>query len=126
MNGDCGPRALKVIFDHYHRQLSLSEITDRCRCGDRGTSLFLLLRILREEGFAVSPIRIPFSTAQKQPLPAIVFLDNCHFSVINSISASEVLLGNLAGGIVRLSNQDFCQRWLYRDGKGILVRIRLR
>jgi ABC-type bacteriocin/lantibiotic exporter with double-glycine peptidase domain len=66
-------------------------------------------------------VKASFGALLLEPLPAIAYINDSHYVVVNEVTPSAVYVFDTAIGHVKLSRQTFEQAW-----KGYLLLIRMR
>ena len=103
---NCGPAALKMIFDHYGVHCDLSEIERTVGLTSIGSSLLALkqmaeIRGLRSEGWSLTP-----DDVLSIPLPAMLFVHGNHYVVIDSMTAEgDIFVRDPAIGRLRIKKE---------------------
>lgn len=86
---DCGPAALKMVFDYYKILLSQEQISSRI-LKNRTTNMFDIKRLAEAEGLTVYACRIPLDQLKQAFVPAIIHLKSNHYIVLESVLKDKV------------------------------------
>ena len=102
---DCGPSALKSIFDGHRRPINLERLRERCQTDVDGTSLGAMRDVADRLGLEVDTIMVPKDSLllkEAACLPAIIVLKNpnglLHFVVAWSTFGSWVQVMDPSSG----------------------------
>lgn len=121
----CGPICLKMISQHYGKDVSIAELETLTKMDDDGTSLLDLSTAADSIGFESLAVQISFDEFIEAPLPAIVHWRKNHFVVVYEISKDSVFVADPAVGKVKYSIKQFCQGWVNSEdrtlGEGITI-----
>lgn len=104
---ECGLASLAILMGHHGRHLTLPQL--RARTGDPrlGTTMSILRRLAREEGFIARARRVEPSAFGALPLPALVHLRFIHFAVVEAVGPRGVRLNDPAMGVMWLPHEEF-------------------
>ncbi len=115
---DCGAAALAMIARHHGLRLSRGRLRDVAQVGREGTSMFNLAAAAENIGFACRAVTTDYGHLSGLPLPAVAHWQRSHFIVLYEVTATHVVAGDPAVGIVTLVRAEFEQGWA---GKLLLV-----
>lgn len=116
---DCGASCLKMIFEHYGKNISITKIRDRSETTRSGTSLFQLSRTADFFGFRSVPVSITLDDLiSKAPLPCIIHWNQNHFVVVYKVSGNSFYLADPAIGRRKVSKQEFINSWIVETEEG--------
>ncbi len=87
-NNDCGPAALKMIFNYFQIPVSLEEISEIVLT-EKGSTMLSLKEMAELKGLKAEGWRYAFKDLEKIKLPAIAFINNNHFVVISEVTEGE-------------------------------------
>ncbi len=108
---DCGPAALKMIFDHYGiTGTTLAELEVATGTGPDGTSMLALKKAAEARGLAGHGLRLPVERLDDIPMPAIAHVHGDHFVVIRS-AGDELVIDDPSLGRLRMSSSTFERSW---------------
>ena len=108
---NCGPVALKMIFDHHNIDCSLAAITEQVNPSPRGSSLLSLKTMAERKGLKTEGWLLAFDDLRRIPLPAIVYVNGNHYAVVDSISENDTVFTRDARGVKVFSQEEFLQAW---------------
>lgn len=108
---NCGPAALKMIFDHYHIPSSVEEIEQSVGLTDEGSSMLALKRIALTKGLKTEGWKLSFRDFATRPFPLLVYIRNDHFVVVDSVVADAIFIRDPAVGKLKLSQSKFLNIW---------------
>lgn len=110
---DCGPACLVMIFGEYGIEVELDDITELADPSDQGTNLFTLSAIAEKFGFSTNCTSLDFiQLTLHAKLPAIVFWQQKHFIVVESIFEDRVRVIDPSFGRITYTKDDFISGWL--------------
>jgi len=109
---NCGPAALKMIFDHYGVQCDLSEIERRIGLTPKGSSMLALKQISEIKGLRAEGWNFTLDDFLKSPLPALLLVHGNHYVVVDSASADGYLyVRDPALGRMRIKKETLHAVW---------------
>jgi ABC-type bacteriocin/lantibiotic exporter with double-glycine peptidase domain len=109
---NCGPAALKMVFDHYGISSSTMEIEESVGITDKGSSMLALREMALLKGLRAVGWRYTLEAFLKAPMPAILFVNHDHFVVVDSVSdIGDVYLRDPAVGRIKLSQRRLTSLW---------------
>jgi len=119
-NMNCGPSALKMVLDSLGVKRTLAEIEDAITIDERGSSLFDLMTYAQNQGLRAEAWQLNVDDLQDKKLPAIVFVYQDHFAVLDRITPQgEVQLRDPAIGQLRMNKDAFEKIW---NGETLLIK----
>jgi ABC-type bacteriocin/lantibiotic exporter with double-glycine peptidase domain len=108
----CGPAALKMILDHHGVNVRLRELERKGGQGKRGMDMLSLSRLAQAFGLYASGWRLDIEDLQGRCLPAILFVENTHFVVLDSVHPrGDFFVRDPAKGKMRLSKSKLMNMW---------------
>ena len=108
---DCGPAALKMIFDYFKIPATLEEITEKV-LGKKGSTMLSLKEMAELKGLKAEGWRLTFKDLKKMKFPAIVFASGDHFVVISEITEDgKITILDPAIGKLRYASWGFRKIW---------------
>lgn len=108
---DCGPAALKMVFDHYGiAGTTLAELEVATGTGPDGTSMLALKKAAKARGLTGQGLRLPVERLDDIPMPAIAHVHGDHFVVIRS-AGEELVIDDPSLGRLRMSSRTFERSW---------------
>ncbi|PIU44321.1 MAG: hypothetical protein COS95_09495 [Ignavibacteriales bacterium CG07_land_8_20_14_0_80_59_12] len=109
---DCGPAALKMVFDHYNIHVALIEIEKSVHLTRKGSSILSLKDMAEKEALGAEGWRLSPEDFYKAAKPLIAFVRGDHFVVIDSITSDgTVHIRDPAIGKLRMSQNNFLKIW---------------
>lgn len=108
---NCGPIALKMIFDHYHISSTLQEIEKKVNLSKKGSSMLALKEMAELKGLKVEGWKLTLEDFLKSNFPAIIFVNNDHFILADSITANEIYFRDPAIGKIRITKNKLNKIW---------------
>ncbi len=108
---DCGPAALKMVFEHYGiTGTTLAELEAATGTGPDGTSMLALKKAAEAQGLNGQGLRLPVERLDDIPMPAIAHVHGDHFVVIRS-AGEELVVDDPSLGRLRMSIRTFERSW---------------
>jgi hypothetical protein len=109
---DCGPVSLKMILSARGVDCSLSDLTSNLRLTPRGTSMLDLRLVSVRLGVPAKSWTVQPEDLFRVPLPAIAFVNQQHFVVIQRFVTPEILeVYDPALGKVQWPSRKFRKVW---------------
>jgi ABC-type bacteriocin/lantibiotic exporter with double-glycine peptidase domain len=119
-SNNCGPSALKMIFDYFEIPVAVDELEHSVGLRSKGSSMLALKEVAESKGLRAEGWNLTFSDVARSTLPAIVFVHNNHFAVVDSVVERDfVYLRDPTFGRVRLSAAEFRRVW---KGETLILR----
>lgn len=110
---DCGPTCLRMIAKFYGKSYGAEYLKKKCQQHRYGTSLLGISEGAESIGFKTLAVKIDFDTfVKKAILPCIVLWDQVHYVVVYKVSATQVLIADPARGKLKLTANEFKEKWL--------------
>jgi len=117
---NCGPAALKMIFDHFEIPARLMEIEQHVDLTHRGSSMLALKEMAELKGLKAEGWRYTLEDFLKAPMPAIVFVHDDHFAVVDSVSIDQqVYVRDPALGKLKIPVKKLPRIW---NGETLIIR----
>lgn len=108
----CGPAALKMILDHYGVNVPLLELERKGGHGKRGMNMLALCRLAKSFGLTAKGWRLSADDFWDGCLPAIIFVENTHFVVLDSVhNQIDYFIRDPAKGRMRISKTKLLKTW---------------
>ncbi|MXX73841.1 MAG: hypothetical protein F4210_04475 [Holophagales bacterium] len=107
---DCGPAALKMIFDHYQIASDVEEIALAAGLGTSGTNLLALKRVAEARSLVATGMRLSIGELRVLPMPVIAHMDENHFVVVRS-AGDEFLVDDPSVGRLKMGARAFTRSW---------------
>jgi len=112
MRNNCGPAALKMVFDHFGIMSTIVEIDTSMNLTRRGASMLSLKELAEKKGLGVEGWKYTIADLVKAPMPAIVFVHGDHFAVADTVMSNGfVILRDPALGKLKMSLNNFQKIW---------------
>jgi NHLM bacteriocin system ABC transporter peptidase/ATP-binding protein len=120
-DADCGAACLAIVLAAHGRRVQLREVRDRCGIGRDGVTGAALKRAAESYGLAVTARRshvargldgqIDLSGVAELPVPAMIFVDQRHFTVLEGVQGRSVRINDPAVGRIKMSGDEFLGRF---------------
>lgn len=104
---ECGAAALAMVLAAHGRWESLSVLRRLCGVSRDGSRAVSLLRAARGLGMEAKGFSIAAGDISKVPVPAIIFVNQNHYMVLEGVRGSQVHLNDPAGGRLVLDPAEF-------------------
>mgnify|MGYP001562286475 len=108
---DCGPSALKMIFDYYNISLSLDEIEKELGLTEKGTSMLALKEMAEVKGLKAEGWRLTLDDFLNRQFPLILFVHNDHYIVADSVNNNEVFIRDPSIGRLKMKKNKLKNIW---------------
>jgi ATP-binding cassette, subfamily B, bacterial len=120
---DCGPACLKMAAHFYGKNYSMAYLRNLAMTNRGGTNMFNLSKAATQIGFATQGLKIDIeSLATDIQLPCIAFWEKKHFVIIEKITSTHIFIADPAMGKVKLTINEFTNKW-YNDDFGIILTL---
>ena len=116
-----------MIANFYGRQYTLEHLRQICYIGITGVSMEGLVAGANTLGFKTMAVKLPFSSEEDSslqdiPLPALAYWGQNHFVVIYKIAKTYLLIADPAQGKIKVSPEQFRQKWIGNEGlEGVVL-----
>ena len=117
----CGPAVLAYILTFFGEEINEKDVVDKVILTEKGTSMLELKNAALTYGFDAYGVKATYGALLHEPLPAIAYINDSHYVVVNDITDSSVFIFDPAIGHVKLARQTFELAW---NGYLLLVRTR--
>lgn len=108
----CGPAALKMILDHHRINVPLIELERIGGRGARGMTMLALGRLAGLFGIQARGWRLGIENLSRVCLPAIIFVENTHFVVVDSVCDQlDFFIRDPAKGKMRIGKTKLSDIW---------------
>ena len=118
---DCGPAVLAMVAAYYRKRVSIARLREMAGTDRQGTNLVGLTAAAEQIGFQTRAVRATSEALRELPMPAIAHWrenDRNHFILVYKVSRKQVIVGDPAVGLRRLSPAQFHECWT-----GVLVLV---
>ncbi|WP_294324343.1 peptidase domain-containing ABC transporter [uncultured Chryseobacterium sp.] len=109
---DCGPACLQMICEYYGKKYKIRDIKENITASKLGISIKDLRLFLEKNGFNHATANATLEDINEMPLPAILYLRQGHFIILESISKGNINIVDPGFGKVSLSMEEFSEKWL--------------
>lgn len=111
-SNNCGLAALMMIFEYHGIKVSPGEIERKTKLARQGVSMLTLKELARSFGLQATGWRLNSGDLSSVRFPAILFVENRHFVVVDSMGGEEVLfVRDPAIGRLRISRKVLMDEW---------------
>jgi ABC-type bacteriocin/lantibiotic exporter with double-glycine peptidase domain len=108
----CGPAALKMILDYHGVNVRLGDLERKAGYTGRGMNMSSLSRLATSFGLDARGWRLGMDDLRRSCMPAILFVENTHFVVLDSIGdRCDFFVRDPAKGKMRLSKSKLLKIW---------------
>lgn len=122
---DCGPTSLRIISASYGRKYEQEYLREICHISRQGVNLKGISEAAKTIGFRTLAVKVSFDSEEANlmtvPLPAIAHWNQNHFVVVYKVLKNKVWIADPAVGKIKLSREEFKQKWVNGDNKGVLL-----
>jgi ABC-type bacteriocin/lantibiotic exporter with double-glycine peptidase domain len=108
---NCGPIALKMIFDHYYIPSSLTEIEMKINENDKGTSMLDMKDMAEFKGLHAEGWRLSLEDLLKAKFPLILFVNGDHYIVADSVISDTMYVRDPSFGKLKLRTNKLSETW---------------
>jgi ABC-type bacteriocin/lantibiotic exporter with double-glycine peptidase domain len=108
---NCGPSALKMIFDYYHIPSSLEEIEQGVKLSKKGSSMLALKEMAELKGLKAEGWNLTLEDFLKCSFPVILFVNGNHYVVADSVLSDTLFLRDPSLGKLGLRVYNLLQIW---------------
>ena len=124
---DCGPTCVKMIAQHYGKEMSLPYLREQAHIDRQGVSLLGIKDAAEAIGFEATGIRANFEgLVQKENMPCVVHWNQNHFVVVHAVKNGKVYVADPAQSLITYTEEEFCNSWLADKDEGIAMLLRPR
>jgi len=110
-SNDCGPAALKMVFDYFEIPATLDETSEKL-LDKKGTSMLSIKEMAELKGLKAEGWRYAFKDLKRIKLPAIVFVNGDHYVVLSRITDDgKIIILDPAIGKLKYSSRRFRKIW---------------
>lgn len=110
-NNNCGPAALKMIFDRYEIAATLDEIENKTNSRKTGTSMLALKEMAELKGLRAEGWRLRLEDLMKCTLPVILFVNGNHYVVLDSVANDTLFINDPALGKLKILKGKISKIW---------------
>ena len=119
-SNNCGPAALKMVLERHGKVISLRELEKSVSAREGGWSMKALTEIAEQQGIRATGWMLSVEDLRGRPLPAILFVENRHFVVVDSVDGGGFcFVRDPALGRLKLHRKALNKIW---TGKALVFR----
>jgi len=119
---NCGPAALKMVFDHYGITSTLAEIEQHVGLTTKGSSMLALKEMAELRGLKAEGWRLTTEDFLKRPFPSLLFVHDDHYIVADSVDVNAIVfLRDPALGRLRMKSEKLVKIW---NGETLVLQMR--
>lgn len=108
---DCGAAALAMVARYYGVKLSVGQLREKAQVGRHGSSMLNLATAAESIGMQTQAVRTDWTHLVQLPMPGVALWEGRHYVVVYEVTETQVIVGDPAIGIVKLTPQEFQQGW---------------
>jgi ABC-type bacteriocin/lantibiotic exporter with double-glycine peptidase domain len=109
---NCGPSALKMVFDHYNISSSLKEIEQCVKLTEKGSSMLALKEMAELKGLKAEGWRFTLEDFLRSSFPSILYVNKDHYIVADSVSVDgNIYICDPTIGRLRISKEKLNKIW---------------
>ena len=118
---DCGPTCVKIISQHFGKNINLEHLRDLCPSDRTGVSLKDLTTTFKKLNIEAIAIEANLDELIHEiPLPAIAHWEGNHFLVVYKTSKKKIFVSDPEIGLTSYTHDQFVQKWA-ENKQGLLV-----
>jgi ABC-type bacteriocin/lantibiotic exporter with double-glycine peptidase domain len=111
-SNSCGLAALMMVFEYHGIKVSPGEVERKARLSQQGVSMLALKELAQSFGLQATGWRLNLGELPSVRLPAILFVENHHFLVLDSMGAGgSLFVRDPAIGRMRIPRKVLMDRW---------------
>ena len=110
-NNNCGPTALQMIFDYYRIPGTINEIEQRIGLNEKGSTVLALKEMSELKGLHAEGWRLTPEDFSNILFPALLFIHDDHYVVVDSIWNDDVFVRDPAIGRLKIPKGKLMQIW---------------
>jgi ABC-type bacteriocin/lantibiotic exporter with double-glycine peptidase domain len=111
-SNNCGPSALMMVLEYHGIKVSRGQMEKKARLARQGMSMLTLKELAQSFGLQATGWRLNLGELPHVRLPAILFVENHHFLVLDSMGAGgSLFVRDPAIGRMRIPKKVLMDRW---------------
>ncbi|MGI9304948.1 MAG: peptidase domain-containing ABC transporter [Gammaproteobacteria bacterium] len=117
---DCAAACLTMICRHYGKDFTMGQIRELSNLSSERLTPNHIITGAEAIGFRASAYALKYPDLKKVRLPGIIGWEGYHYTVVTRVTDREVTLADPAGGIKRLSRDEFMAGWTQAQVPGVV------
>ena len=109
---DCGPTCLKIITNHYGKNISIQELRKLSETTRIGSKLSSISDAAEKIGIRSLGIKINILKLLEAPLPCILHWNKNHYVVLYKIKRETFYISDPAHGLLKYNQEEFIKHWI--------------
>lgn len=109
----CGVACLAMICKYYGLEMSFFEMESYCPISKNGVSLLAIAEAAGKLGFSTTSGKYTLEQIRQMPSPCILHWNQNHFVVLYKVTKRYFYIADPAKGLMRYSEKDFINQWMY-------------
>lgn len=118
---NCGPSALKMIFDYYKIASTLEEIDNNVGLTKKGSSMLALKEMAELKGLKAEGWKLTLDDFMKRQFPVLLFVHENHYIIADSVGDNEVFIRDPAIGRLKMNKNKLTSIW---NGEAIIFTLK--
>jgi ATP-binding cassette, subfamily B, bacterial len=116
---DCGPTCLYMVCKYYGRSFSIEKLRGLTEIGKEGVNILGISDAAEKIGYRTQAVQLNIAEIKEVKLPCILHWQQKHFVVLYRIKRNQFYIADPGSGLIKLTQNEFEQRWLSSITKSI-------